>query len=142
MSGTTITPYLFFGGRCDEAIAFYREALGAEVEMIMRFDEAPVGAPPGFLPAGFEKKVMHSALRIRGISLMLSDGCDFTANFDGFQLALSVPTEAEARTFFDALAQGGSVPMPLAPTFWSPLYGQVVDRFGLGWMVMVTASTK
>ncbi|MBA4187309.1 MAG: VOC family protein [Planctomycetaceae bacterium] len=137
MTGTTISPYLFFGGRCEEALNFYREALGAEVDMLMRFDESPDPTPPGMLQTGFEKKVMHAAFRIRGIPLMASDGCDDKSKFDGFRLALSVSTEADATRSFDALADGGSVQMPLCKTFWSPCYGMVTDRFGLGWMVMV-----
>ncbi|MCE9563222.1 MAG: VOC family protein [Planctomycetes bacterium] len=139
MTGTTITPYLFFGGRCEEAINFYRTALGAEVDMLMRFNESPEPAPPGMLEAGFEKKVMHASFRVQGISLMASDGCDSVSKFDGFRLALAVPTEADAKRSFDALADGGSVQMPLTKTFWSPCYGMVTDRFGLGWMVMVPA---
>ena len=139
MPGTTIAPYLFFGGRCDEALAFYRQALGAEVEMLMRFDESPDAPPPGMVPAGFEKKVMHAAFRVRGIQLMASDGCGEQSKFDGFRLALALPTEADARRAFDALAAGGIVQMPLTRTFWSPCYGMVTDRFGLGWMVTVNA---
>jgi len=134
---TAITPYLFFGGRCEEAIGFYRTALGAEVEMLMRFDESPDAPPPGMVPPGFEKKVMHAAIRVRGIPLLMSDGCDTNSKFEGFRLALSVPNEADATRSFDALADGGSVQMPLTKTFWSPCYGMVTDRFGLGWMVMV-----
>ena len=138
MTSPAITPYLFFGGRCDEALAFYREALGAEVEMVMRFNESPDPVPAGMLQPGFEKKVMHASFRVRGIPLMASDGCDDrSVKFDGFRLALTVPAEAEARKAFDALAAGGSVQMPLGPTFWSPCYGMVTDRFGVGWMVMV-----
>lgn len=137
MSGYAITPYLMFGGRCDEALAFYRDALGAEVEMLMRFDQCPEPIPPGRLPPGFEAKVMHASFRVHGIRLMACDGCSEQLKFDGFQLNLSVPTEAEARRAFDALAAGGTVQMPLAKTFWSPCYGMVTDRFGVGWMVMV-----
>lgn len=137
MSATTITPYLFFGGRCEEALAFYRDALGAEVEMLMRFDQSPEPPPPGMLQAGFEKKVMHSSFRVRGALLMASDGCDDKSKFDGYWLALTVPTEADARRAFDALAAGGTVRMPLTKTFWSPCYGQVTDPFGVTWMVMV-----
>ncbi len=137
MTGTTITPYLFFGGRCEEAIAFYKAALGAEVEMLMRFNESPEPPPPGMLEMGFENKVMHSSIRVRGVTLMASDGCDGKSNFDGFRLALAVPDEADAKKAFDALAAGGSVQMPLTKTFWSPCYGMVTDKFGLGWMVMV-----
>ena len=142
MPGATITPYLFFGGRCEEAITFYRKTLGAEVELLMRFEESPEPHPPGMLPAGFEKKIMHAAFRVRGVPLMASDGCDDKSKFDGFRLALTVPTEAEAKRSFDALADGGSVQMPLAKTFWSPCYGMVTDRFGLGWMVMVPGPTN
>jgi PhnB protein len=142
MTNTTITPYLFFAGRCEEALAFYREALGAEVEMFMRFNESPQATPPGMLQPGFEKKVMHASFRVRGVPLMASDGCDDRSKLDGFRLALSVPTETDARRAFDALADGGSIQMPLAKTFWSPCYGMVTDRFGLGWMVMVPAPTN
>ena len=142
MTGTTITPYLFFGGRCEEAINFYRRALGAELDMLMRFEESPEPAPPGMLQAGFEKKVMHATFHIRGIQLMASDGCDDKSKFDGFRLALTVPTEADAKRSFDALADGGSVQMPLTKTFWSPCYGMVTDRFGLAWMVMVPGPTN
>jgi len=137
MTGTTITPYLFFGGRCEEALNYYRTALGAEVEMIMRFNESPEPTPPGMLEAGFEKKVMHSSFRIRGIQLMASDGCDSKSRPGGFRLALAVPNEADANQFFNALADGGKVEMPLTKTFWSPCYGMLTDRFGLEWMVMV-----
>src|SRR5262245_54993368 len=104
MANAAITPYLFFGGRCEEALEFCRTALGAEVEMLMRFDESPEPAPPGMLQAGFEKKVMHASFRVRGIPLMASDGCNDRLKFDGYRLALSVPTEADARRAFDALA--------------------------------------
>jgi PhnB protein len=137
MPGTAITPYLFFAGRCDEALAFYREALGAEVEMLMRFNESPDPTPPGMLQPGFEKKVMHASFRVRGIPLMASDGCDDKSKLDGFRLSLSLSTETDARRAFDALAPGGTVQMPLGPTFWSPCFVMVTDRFGVGWMVMV-----
>ncbi|HEU5118239.1 MAG TPA: VOC family protein [Isosphaeraceae bacterium] len=142
MSGTQITPYLFFGGRCDEALEFYRTALGAEVEMLVRFNESPVEPPPGTLQEGFEEKIMHASFRVRGVPLMASDGCDESLGFRGFRLALTVPNEGEARQAFDALADGGKVDMPLTKTFWSPCYGMVTDRFGLEWMVMVAGSPE
>lgn len=142
MLGTSITPYLFFGGRCEEALEFYRQKLGAEVDMLMRFDESPEPTPPGMLQAGFEKKVMHCDFRIRGVSLMASDGCDDKPKFDGFNLALAVPSEPDAKSAFDALADGGTVRMPLSKTFWSPCFGMVSDRFGIGWMVMVHDSSR
>jgi PhnB protein len=134
---STIRPYLFFGGRCEEAMAFYTQALGAQVEMKMLFSESPVQVPPGMLQEGFEDKVMHASFRIGDMSVMASDGCDDKSKFDGFRLALSFKSEDEVRRAFDALADGGRVDMPLAQTFWSPLYGMVTDRFGVGWMVMV-----
>lgn len=137
MTGTTITPYLFFGGRCEEALAFYRDALGAEIDMLMRYDESPEPAPPGMLPPGYDKKVMHASFRIRGVPLMASDGCGAEGKFHAMKLALTVPTEADARGAFDALANGGSVEMPLTPTFWSPCFGMLTDRFGLDWMILV-----
>ena len=142
MSATAITPYLFFAGRCEEALEFYRTRLGAEVEMLMRFSESPEPIPPGMLEEGFEGKVMHASFRLRGVPLLASDGCGGKGSFDGFRLALTVPGEPDARKAFDALADGGSVQMPLARTFWSPCYGMVTDRFGVGWMVMVAGPTN
>ncbi len=137
MSKINITPYLFFAGRCEEALHFYREALGAQTDMIMRFNESPEPTPPGMLQAGFENKVMHASFRVGDVCLMASDGCDDKSKFDGFRLALTVPTEAEAHQAFNALADGGSIMMPLGKTFWSPCYGMVTDKFNVGWMVMV-----
>jgi PhnB protein len=134
---STITPYLFFGGCCEEALEFYQKALGAEIEMKMRFDENPDPTPPDLLQPGFEKKIMHASFRVRGVLLMASDGCDDKSAFDGFRLALTVPTESEAHQAFNALSEGGTVLMPLGKTFWSPCFGMVTDRFGLGWMVTV-----
>lgn len=139
MSDTLVQPYLFFGGRCEEALDFYRTALGAQVEMVMRFNESPEPVPPGMLQPGFENKVMHSAFRIGATTVMASDGCDDKSSFSGFSLALSVPTEADADRVFAALADGGKITMPLVKTFWSPRYGMLTDRFGINWMVMVPA---
>ncbi len=138
MSPLAITPYLFFAGRCEEALHFYRDALGAKIEMMMRFDESPAPVPAGMLQAGFESKVMHATLRIGGVALMASDGCDDKSKFDGFRLTLSLETEADAHKAFDALAENGTIQMPLSKTFWSPCYGMVTDRFNVGWMVMVS----
>ncbi len=133
-----IESYLFFNGRCDEAIAFYKQALGAEVLMLMRNKEAPEKPPPGMLPPGSDDKVMHATLRIGTSNLMCSDGrCDGKPVFNGFSLSLDAANEAEAERLFNALAAGGTVQMPLAKTFWSPKFGMVADRFGVGWMVSV-----
>lgn len=134
---TTLQPYLFFGGRCEEAIAFYRQALDAEVEMMMRFKQSPDPIPAGMLPPGFEDKIMHSYLRIAGNLIMMSDGCN-PSTFGGFSLALNFPTERKVDSVFNALAEGGKVEMPLGKTFWSARFGTVTDRFGVSWMVGVT----
>lgn len=137
MDKATVQPYLFFGGRCDEALDFYKKALHAKVGRIMRYNESPEPVPPGMLQPGFEKKIMHCEFQIGGMTLMASDGCDEKSRFEGFRLALSVPTEADADRTFNALAVGGKVDMPLTRTFWSPRFGMVSDRFGVEWMVMV-----
>jgi PhnB protein len=135
-----VNPYLFFGGRCQEALDFYREAVGAKVEMLMKFNESPDPVPEGMLAPGYEDKIMHSRFLVGDTALLASDGCnEGDGGFHGFSLALSVPDEAAAHRAFDALAAGGSVGMPLTKTFWSPLYGMVKDKFGLHWMVMVPA---
>ena len=137
MPDTLIQPYLFFGGRCQEALDFYRTALGAEVEMLMLHKDSPEPPPPGMLQPGFEDKVMHCSFRIAGNTLMASDGCGESVPFSGFSLSLSLPTPAEAERAFAALADGGEVRMPLSKTFWSPCFGMLTDRFGVGWMVNV-----
>lgn len=137
MQESTVQPYLFFGGRCEEAMVFYEQSLGAKVVMKMRFSESPDPVPEGMLQAGFEHKIMHASLAIGKMTIMASDGCDDKSKFDGFRLALSVATESAANSAFDALAEGGKVDMPLMNTFWSPRYGMVTDKFGVGWMVMV-----
>jgi PhnB protein len=136
MKTNLIQPYLFFGGRCEEAIAFYRTALGAEVDMLMLYKDSPEPCPT-VLPPGFENKVMNVTFRIGGTTLMASDGCEAGQKYDGFSLSLIVPTAAEADRAFAALADGGKVKMPLAKTFWSPRFGMVTDRFGIGWMISV-----
>jgi PhnB protein len=138
-----IQPYLFFNGSCEQAIEFYRKAGGAEVEMMMRFKESPEPPPPGTVPPGFENKIQHASFRIGQTTVMASDG-DSTdkASFQGSSLSLSVPNEAEADRAFNALADAGQVKMPLTKTFWSPRFGMVEDRFGIGWMIAVAPSQQ
>ena len=136
-----VEPYLFFNGRCEEAIEFYKRALRAEVVMMMRNKEAPDKPPPGMLPPGSDEKVMHATLRIGSNNIMLSDGrCDGKPVFNGFSLSLDAANEADAKRLFAALAEGGTVQMPLAKTFWSPSFGMVADRFGVSWMVSVAGT--
>lgn len=133
-----VQTYLFFNGRCEEAVEFYRQALGAEVEMMLRFKESPEPPQPGMVPPGFENKIMHCSFRLGATTLMASDGCSADRmSFEGFALSLAVANPAEAERAFNALAAGGQVRMPLAKTFWSPCFGMVQDRFGIGWMVTV-----
>ncbi|HLP76986.1 MAG TPA: VOC family protein [Candidatus Paceibacterota bacterium] len=135
-SNHLVQPYLFFNGRCEEAVEFYRKALGAEVEMMLRFKESPEPPPPGRLPAGFENKIMHCSFRVGQTTIMASDGCsEGKTSFEGFSLSISVHTTAEAGRIFAALAEGGKVEMPLGKTFWSPCFGMLEDKFGIGWMV-------
>lgn len=130
-----IEPYLFFEGRCEEALDFYREALGAEVTALMRYKESP---EPEMCQAGAEDKVMHANVRIGETTIMASDGCcEGCAAFQGFSLCISVPNEAEAERYFAALSDGGEVRMPLTTTFYSPKFGMVTDRFGVYWMIIV-----
>jgi PhnB protein len=128
-----IQPYLFFEGRCEEAIAFYRDALGAEVTTLMRYKDCPEPVTPGMAD-----KVMHAELLIGETAILVSDGhCQGSPGFQGFSLSLTVAKEAEAERAFAALADGGQVRMPMAKTFFSPRFGMVVDRFGVLWMIYV-----
>jgi PhnB protein len=131
-----IQPYLFFNGGCEQAVEFYRNALGAEVETMARFKDSPEPPPPGMIPPGFENKIMHASFRIGQTTVMASDGCSADkARFEGFSLSLSVSSEAEAERAFAALADGGQVRMPLTKTFFSSRFGMVTDRFGVSWMI-------
>jgi PhnB protein len=133
-----IAPYLFFEGRCDEAIEFYRQALGAEVTMLMRFKDSP---DPQMIPPGGGDKVMHAVVRIGETTVFASDGRgQGSPKFEGFALSLSVRDEAEADRLFAALSRGGQVHMPLAKTFFSPRFGMVADRFGVSWLVLVEST--
>lgn len=133
-----VQPYLFFDGRCEEAITFYRTTVGAEVVMLMRFKESPEPHQPGMLPPGAENKVMHAAFRVGDSTVLASDGrCMGKPNFQGFALSLTVANEAEADRVFKALSDGGQVQMAMTKTFFSPRFGMVADRFGVAWMVYV-----
>ena len=133
-----IQPYLFFDGSCEEAIEFYKSAVGARVEMLMRNKEAPEQPPPGTLAPGSENKVMHAAVRIGDSTVLASDGhCTGKPSFQGFSLSLTVASESEAKQKFEALSAGGKVTMPLNKTFFSPAFGMLADKFGVQWMVYV-----
>jgi PhnB protein len=130
------TPYLFFDGRCEEALEFYKKALGAKVEMLMRFKESPDPPPPDCAPTD-SNKVMHASLRIGDAVVMASDGmAQGKPEFKGFSLSVDAKDEADADRKFAALADGGQVQMPLGETFFARRFGMVADKFGVGWMVI------
>ena len=132
-----VQPYLFFDGRCDEALEFYRSALDAEVTMLMRFKDSP---EPSMCQPGSENKVMHASFQIGETTMLASDGrCEGKPGFEGFALSLTVANEADADRLFASLSDGGNVQMPLTKTFFSPRFGMVADRFGVSWMVLVAA---
>jgi PhnB protein len=132
-----VQPYLFFDGRCDEALAFYTKALGAKVEMLMRFKDNP--EPPAANCGPFAPdKVMHACFKLGDAAVMASDGrCAGKPSFQGFALSLTARDVDEARRLFGALAEGGQIQMPFAKTFFSPGFGMAADRFGVSWMVYV-----
>ena len=130
-----VQPYLDFNGRCDEALEFYKKAIGAKVGMLMRFKDAP---DKSMITPGSENKVMHSQFQVGDTIVMASDGRNSgKPNFQGIMLSISANTEAEANRIFNGLAEGGQVQMPLGKTFFAPRFGIVADKFGVGWMVIV-----
>ena len=130
-----IEPYLFFEGRCGEAIEFYQKALDAQVVMKMQFKDSP---DPTMCAPGLGEKIMHAAVNIGGATVLMSDGrCSSPANFQGFSLSITAPDAGTATRFFNALSEGGQVMMPLGKTFYSPCFGMVTDRFGVLWMLIV-----
>lgn len=133
-----VQPYLFFDGRCEEALNFYQQVVDAEITQLMRFEDSPEPMPEGMLPHGSEKKIMHASFRVGESEVMASDGhCAGQANFRGFSLSVTLPDAAEVDKRFHALSAGGLVTMPLGPTFFAPRFGMLTDRFGVGWMLIV-----
>lgn len=136
MAKTTVQPYLFFGGRCEEALEFYRKSLGAEIVTLRRFKESPEPVPG--LPDCFDDKIMHASMKLGESTWMASDGqCEGNPGFEGFSLSITVPNESEADRLFTALSKDGLVVMPLEKTFWTAKFGVVQDPFGVSWMVSV-----
>ena len=138
MHPTKVEPYLFFGGRCEEALAYYQHAVGAEVVMIMKYKDNPSPDAAASTPTGFEEKVMHATFKIGESILMASDGCEASTQFQGFRLSLACETQEEAERAFSELANGGSIQLPLTTTFWSPCFGMLKDRFGVDWMITLS----
>jgi PhnB protein len=133
-----VQAYLFFNGRCEEAVEFYRRALGAELKMLLRYSESPDPHAPGAVAPGTENNVMHCSFRIGETTVNASDGQSVGGpDFKGFSLSLTVPDEASADRYFTALSDGGQVRMPLGKTFFSPRFGMVADRFGVAWIIYV-----
>ncbi|MEO5736832.1 MAG: VOC family protein [Variovorax sp.] len=133
-----VQSYLFFDGRCEEALEFYRSALDAQVTMLMRYKESPDPVPPGMCAPNSDEKVMHSEFTIGDTKLMASDGyAGGKPEFKGFSLSLDATDDADAKRLFETLAEGGTVQMPLGKTFFASSFGMVADRFGMGWMVIV-----
>ena len=132
-----VQPYLFFEGRAEEAIEFYKKALGAEVEMLMRFKDSPEPPSAECGPLSGDK-VMHACLKVGEARVMASDGmASGKPNFQGFSLSVNAADESDAKRKFAALSEGGQVHMPLGKTFFSPCFGMVADRFGVSWMIIV-----
>lgn len=133
-----VQPYLYFEGRCEEAIELYRKVFGAEVTMLMRYKDSPEPQQPGMVPPGCENKVMHSSFTIGETTVMASDGrCAGKPDFKGVSLTVPVNSDGDAERLFAALSNGGQVQMPLTKTFFSSRFGMVADRFGVSWMIIV-----
>ena len=131
-----VQPYLFFDGRCEEAIEFYRRALGAQVTDLHRFKDNP--DPNMQCPPAMQNKVMHAHVNIGNATILVSDGrCEGRPSFQGFSLSLTAANDADAERLFAALGDGGQVQMPLTKTFFSSRFGMVADRFGVSWMIYV-----
>ena len=129
-----IIPSIHFNGDCDKAIDFYKKALGAEVRGINYAKDAPPDSGMDELPTNF---VMHSEVIICGMNFSLTDGAEKPIAGEHISFLINYDTSEEVTTAFEKLAEGGSIIEPLATVFWSPLYGFVIDRFGVHWQVMV-----
>ncbi|WP_016954958.1 VOC family protein [Catenovulum agarivorans] len=137
MHQANLNTYLFFNGQAEAAIAYYQQHLSAELTLMMRFNESPDPIPEGMLPKGYEQKIMHAQIKVADHELFISDGCAPDEQPQGFSIALTLTESEEVERIFNALAQDGNIIMPLEKTFWSPLFGQVKDKFGISWMLML-----
>lgn len=132
-----VQSYIFFDGRCEEALEFYGSTVGAKVNVILRYKDSPEPQPAEVLPPGSENKIMHSEFSIGETTLMGSDGyCGGKAQFQGFALALLLDTGADAERVFKALSEGGQATMPLSETFFAKRFGMLTDRFGVAWTLL------
>ena len=132
-----VQPYVFFDGKCEEALEFYKGAIGAKVDMVMRFSENPDKPDPSKMPPGSENKVMHAAFKVGDTQILASDGhCNGKPSFQGFALTLNAANDAEAEKLFSAVGKGGQVQAPLTKTFFASKFGMVTDRFGVLWIVI------
>ena len=130
-----VLPYLFFNGRCEEALAFYSKTIGAKAEGMMRFSQNPDQSTT--TPAN-KDKVMHAQFKLGDSMIFVSDGmATGKTNFDGFSLAIAADSEADAKQMFGALGEGGAVTVPLSETFFAKSFGMLKDRFGVSWMLIV-----
>ncbi|GAB3627332.1 3-demethylubiquinone-9 3-methyltransferase [Pandoraea terrae] len=135
-----VQPYLFFDGRCEEAIRFYEKALGAKVEVLMRNSDSPEPHPPGMLPPGSENKVMHATVKIGDSTVFMSDGmCSGAVKFEGFSLSLDFTKDEDVDRYFNILVEGGEANMPPGKTFFASRFAMVKDQFGMHWMLIVPA---
>lgn len=132
-----VQPYLFFDGRCEEAVEFYRKALGGEVEMLMRYKDSP--EPPPGARAGYDDKIIHASLRIGDGSVMMSDDCMGHPSFQGFSLSLAAADEKEASTQVQCAGRWRQGADAAGQDLFSPCFGMVADRFSVSWMVIVPA---
>jgi len=131
-----VQPYVFFDGKCEEALEFYKSAVGAKVDMVMRFKEAPPEMQAQMSP-GSKDKVMHAAFKIGDTQILASDGqCNGKPNFQGFSLTINAASDAEADKLFAALGKGGTVTAPMSETFFASRFGMLADKFGVNWMVL------
>jgi len=131
-----VQPYVFFDGKCEEALEFYKSAVGAKVDMVMRFKEAPPEMQTQMSP-GSKDKVMHAAFKIGDTQILASDGqCNGKPNFQGFSLTINAANDAEADKLFAALGKGGTVTQPMSETFFASRFGMLADKFGVNWMVL------
>ena len=138
---TAVQPYLFFDGKCEEALEFYKTAIGAKVDMLMRFKENPDKPDPSHMPPNSGDKVMHAAFKVGDTQILASDGhCAGKPSFQGFGLALNAKNDAEAEKLFAALGKGGQIQQPLVKTFFASKFGMVADRFGIMWLVIAEAA--
>jgi PhnB protein len=133
-----ISCHIHFDGQCEEAFRTYQNVLGGRLETMLRFGDSPLGAQ---VPPEWQSRILHATLVLGEYELLGSDVFPGqSGRKQGYSVTISLSDPENAKSIFDALADGGSILMPLQPTFWATGFGVITDKFGVSWEINCVSS--